>query len=188
MGAGRSRRRWGRVSGSAQDCPRGAAVLGPPGPGSLGGSGRRPACSSSPEGGRLQGGAGLARPPGDAAAAALRPGSAGSCGSGTPEAEAVSELGAGAGRVCAGPRSPDTARELDKLELLQLCAVLSLSVGRGIWAPRLQSRAGGALLPPTLRPVPQTRRTVGGEPVQGSSDSCGRAPRNTALPTRPCSV
>lgn len=67
------------------------AVLGPPGPGSLGGSGRRPACSSSREGGRLQGGAGLARPPGDAAAAALRPGSAGCCGSGTPEAEALGQ-------------------------------------------------------------------------------------------------
>lgn len=69
------------------------------GPGWLGGSGRRPACSSSREGGRLQGGAGLVRPPGDAASAALPPGSAGCCGSGTPEAEAVSELGAGAGRV-----------------------------------------------------------------------------------------
>lgn len=135
-----SGRRWGRVSGIARDCPRGAAVLGPPGPGSLGGSGRRPACSSSREGGRLQGGAGLARPPGDAAAAALRPGSAGSCRSGTLEAEAVSELRAGARRVCAGPRSPDGVRELDRLELLQLCAVLSLSVGRGIRAPRLQSR------------------------------------------------
>lgn len=108
------------------------------GPGSLGGSGRRPACSSSREGGRLQDGAGLARPPGDSGG---RGSPAPVCGlqrSGTRETEAVSELGAGAGRVCAGRRSPGAAPDGGGLGLLQVCAVLSLSVGSRIpaWPPQ----------------------------------------------------
>lgn len=179
-----SGRGWSRVSGSVRDCLRGAAVLCPPGPGSLGGSGRGPACSSSREGGRLQGGAGLARPPGDAAAAALRPCSAGCCGSGTPEAQAVSELRAGAGTVCAGPRSPGAAREGTRAPAALRSAPAYASVvgsGRRGRSPG----AGGALLPPTLRPVPQMRRTVGGETVRGSSDSWGeplRGPHSRPFP------
>lgn len=50
--------------------------------------------------------------------------------------------------------------------------------------------AGGALLPPTLRPVPQTSRTVGGEAVRGSSDSWGASlsEDRTPVPSLQCLI
>lgn len=182
-----SGRGWSRVSGSARDCLRGAAVLGPPGPGSLGGSGRGPACSSSREGGRLQGGAGLARPPGDAAAAALRPCSAGCCGSGTPEAQAVSELRAGAGTVCAGPRSPGAAPEGTRAP----AALRSAQPTRRSWDPGAVAAVPGLEVRSCLRHCAQYRRRAGQlvAKLYGALVIVGgRASRRTALPSLPCSV
>lgn len=177
-----SGRRRSRVSGSARDCLRGAAVLAPPGPGSLGGSGRGPACSSSREGGRLQGGAGLARPPGDAVAAALRPGSAGCCGSRTPEAQAVSELRAGAGRVFAGPRSSGAAPEGTRATRAPAALRSAQPTGRS-WDSGAAAAVPGLEVRSCLRHCAQYRRRsgqlnlyralvrVGGEPL-GAPHSC----------------
>lgn len=129
---------WSRVAGSATACLRGSSVLGSPGspvPGTV----RTQTRLLLLPGGRAAAGRG------GAGAASWRLGGRCSparvCGlqrSWTRETEEVSKLGAGAGRVCAGRRGPGAAPDGEGFGLLQVCAVLSLSVGSRIpaWPPQ----------------------------------------------------